>query len=128
MKAPLRFVLGSLLAASLATPAYADSVKCADGTSSERARGACSHHGGIATKTEARHHRDTKRDDRDTERDSEPVENSEKPMPADHERDRDRNAESGPVTARCKDGHFSHSAHHSGTCSGHGGVAEWLAK
>jgi Protein of unknown function (DUF3761) len=29
------------------------------------------------------------------------------------------------VTARCRDGDYSHSTHHSGTCSGHGGVAEW---
>ena len=30
------------------------------------------------------------------------------------------------ATARCKDGTYSHSQHRSGTCSGHGGVAEWL--
>jgi Protein of unknown function (DUF3761) len=29
------------------------------------------------------------------------------------------------VTARCRDGSFSHSEHHSGTCSGHHGVARW---
>lgn len=29
------------------------------------------------------------------------------------------------ATARCKDGSYSHSAHHSGTCSGHGGVSTW---
>jgi hypothetical protein len=37
-----------------------------------------------------------------------------------------RDAKSGKPTARCKDGTTSYSAHHSGTCSGHGGVAEWL--
>jgi Protein of unknown function (DUF3761) len=37
-----------------------------------------------------------------------------------------RDAKSGPPTAKCKDGTMSYSAHHSGTCSGHGGVAEWL--
>ncbi|MEQ4958860.1 DUF3761 domain-containing protein [Enterobacter hormaechei] len=30
------------------------------------------------------------------------------------------------VSARCKDGTFSHSKQHSGACSRHGGVAEWL--
>jgi hypothetical protein len=29
------------------------------------------------------------------------------------------------ATARCNDGTYSHSAHRSGTCSHHGGVAEW---
>jgi hypothetical protein len=36
---------------------------------------------------------------------------------------------SGPpagATAHCKDGSYSFSQHHSGTCSGHGGVAAWL--
>ena len=39
-----------------------------------------------------------------------------------------RDAKSGTPTAKCKDGTMSYSAHHSGTCSGHGGVAEWLDK
>jgi hypothetical protein len=30
------------------------------------------------------------------------------------------------ATARCNDGTWSFSQHRSGTCSGHGGVAEWL--
>ena len=30
------------------------------------------------------------------------------------------------ATAKCKDGSFSHSKHHTGTCSKHGGVAEWM--
>jgi hypothetical protein len=36
---------------------------------------------------------------------------------------------SGPpagATAKCNDGTYSFSQHRSGTCSGHGGVAEWL--
>lgn len=35
-------------------------------------------------------------------------------------------ANSSGATARCKDGTDSHSKHKSGTCSGHGGVDEWL--
>lgn len=30
------------------------------------------------------------------------------------------------ATARCRDGSFSFSRHHRGTCSHHGGVADWL--
>ena len=30
------------------------------------------------------------------------------------------------ATALCKDGDYSFSQHHAGTCSGHGGVASWL--
>lgn len=32
----------------------------------------------------------------------------------------------GGATARCRDGSYSFSRHHRGTCSGHGGVAQWL--
>jgi hypothetical protein len=31
------------------------------------------------------------------------------------------------ATAQCKDGTYSHAAHHSGACSHHGGVAKWLS-
>jgi hypothetical protein len=40
-----------------------------------------------------------------------------------------RGAAAGPpagATARCTDGTYSRSQHHSGTCSHHGGVAAWL--
>lgn len=30
------------------------------------------------------------------------------------------------ATARCRDGTYSFSRHHTGTCSRHGGVAQWL--
>ncbi|HEV7658377.1 MAG TPA: DUF3761 domain-containing protein [Allosphingosinicella sp.] len=29
------------------------------------------------------------------------------------------------ASAKCRDGTYSHSKHRSGTCSHHGGVAEW---
>ncbi|MGN5575902.1 MULTISPECIES: DUF3761 domain-containing protein [Citrobacter] len=38
------------------------------------------------------------------------------------------NAVESGATARCKDGSFSHSKQHSGSCSRHGGVAQWLAE
>ncbi|MDX1890430.1 DUF3761 domain-containing protein [Mycolicibacterium sp. 050158] len=31
------------------------------------------------------------------------------------------------ATAVCRDGDYSYSTHHSGTCSGHGGVSQWLS-
>lgn len=34
-------------------------------------------------------------------------------------------ASAGRPTAKCKDGSLSYSAHRSGTCSHHGGVASW---
>ena len=37
-----------------------------------------------------------------------------------------KTAPRGAATARCKDGSLSYSQHRSGTCSGHGGVGEWL--
>jgi F0F1-type ATP synthase membrane subunit c/vacuolar-type H+-ATPase subunit K len=32
----------------------------------------------------------------------------------------------GTVTGHCKDGTYSKSKHHSGACSRHGGVQQWL--
>ena len=32
------------------------------------------------------------------------------------------------ATAQCKDGTYSHSKHHTGACSHHGGVAQWLSQ
>jgi hypothetical protein len=31
------------------------------------------------------------------------------------------------ATAVCRDGDYSYSTHHTGTCSGHGGVKQWLS-
>ncbi|HEY0226972.1 MAG TPA: DUF3761 domain-containing protein [Mycobacterium sp.] len=31
------------------------------------------------------------------------------------------------ATAICRDGDYSYSTHHSGTCSGHGGVKQWIS-
>jgi hypothetical protein len=37
------------------------------------------------------------------------------------------NSDSAGATAQCKDGSYSHSKHHSGSCSRHGGVAKFLS-
>jgi hypothetical protein len=36
------------------------------------------------------------------------------------------NGDATGASAKCKDGSYSHSKTHKGTCSRHGGVAEWL--
>jgi hypothetical protein len=36
------------------------------------------------------------------------------------------NTDPAGATAKCKDGTYSKSQHRSGTCSGHGGVAQWM--
>jgi uncharacterized protein DUF3761 len=47
-----------------------------------------------------------------------------------HEVHQPAKSDSGAVpvgaTAKCRDGDYSFSEHHSGTCSGHGGVGQWL--
>jgi Protein of unknown function (DUF3761) len=42
-----------------------------------------------------------------------------------HRPEFDEDAPDG-ATARCRDGSYSFSRHHRGTCSHHGGVAQWL--
>ena len=37
-----------------------------------------------------------------------------------------QNTDPTGATARCKDGSYSHAKNHSGACSRHGGVAEWM--
>jgi hypothetical protein len=81
-------------------------VNCKDGTTSKAGRGACSHHGGVARNVAA-------------------------PGPAPANPPPSTSAPSkapvaGQPTARCKDGTMSYSKHHTGSCSHHGGVAEWL--
>ena len=36
------------------------------------------------------------------------------------------NADAAGATAKCKDGAYSHAKGHTGACSHHGGVAQWL--
>ena len=38
----------------------------------------------------------------------------------------DPGSSSGGATAVCRDGDYSYSTHRAGTCSGHGGVSQWL--
>ena len=99
-------------------------VRCKDGTTSRAGRGACSHHGGVATASddakadkESRSAQDTQRDESQAApRGRAPASTMQRAPPA------------GQPTARCKDGTLSYSQHRSGTCSRHGGVAQWLGQ
>lgn len=102
-------------------------VKCADGTMGTSGRGACSHHGGIAHSTGAA---------ATTTKPVPPAAPAMAPTPTapPAATQAPRNATgpgSGPndprgAIAKCKDGTYSHSKTHTGACSHHGGVQQWL--
>jgi hypothetical protein len=142
----LGMLLGALLFASPALHAESTSsdqtVTCKDGTTAKKGKGACSHHGGVAKPAESGTSKETKDSGKasssssskssSTKSSSSKSSSSQKAgsstgsggdQPA-------GSANSNPAgaTARCKDGTYSHSKSHSGTCSKHGGVAEWLDK
>jgi hypothetical protein len=118
-----------LLAASmtifaLALPAgAADSTApttCADGTTSTATgKGACSSHGGVqkAPKTPAAAPAPTA---------APAAAPAAAPPAAAAPKATGGNTDPTGATAKCKDGTYSKSQHRSGTCSSHGGVAEWL--
>ena len=130
-------------------------VTCADGTTAKAGRGACSHHGGVAQekstadnakKSSEKAEKSSKnktraeldKGEKQTEKKSggildslfgrKKADTAQGRSSTTTPRSSTRDAKSGNPTARCKDGTMSYSAHHSGTCSGHGGVAEWLDK
>jgi uncharacterized protein DUF3761 len=100
-------------------------VQCKDGTTSKGGRGACSHHGGIAGMAPADEARNRKpaRTEQESQAPHSPAPQARTPATAPQ-----RAPPAGQPTARCKDGSLSYSQHRSGTCSRHGGVAEWLAR
>jgi hypothetical protein len=93
-------------------------VMCTDGTTSNTSgKGACSHHGGVK-------HNGTAPVAAAAPAAAPP------PAPANTPAvGGSGNAPSNDPTgaiAKCKDGTYSHSKQHSGACSQHGGVAQWL--
>ncbi len=137
----MSFVAAPLMIAALALPAFADSTPttCKDGTTSEvSGRGACSGHGGVlkikkmkaakeaATEAAAPAAAAT------MAAPAAKVEKAEKAATKTAEAKAPTVAASATdpagATAKCKDGTFSHSKHHGGSCSNHGGVAEFLTK
>jgi hypothetical protein len=116
--------MGFLAAAPASVGAQeAATVTCKDGSSSKAGKGACSHHGGVAkagAATPAPQASPPPRNDNAVPPAASrraPAPGGSTPPPA---------AAPGKPTARCKDGALSYSTHHSGACSHHGGVAQWL--
>ena len=101
-------------------------VTCKDGTTSKGGKGACSHHGGVASgdmggpaaAPPPAAPKSSGAAPSTTQGRAAPA----SPRPGSS----GAPAQSGQPTAKCKDGSMSYSAHHSGACSHHGGVAEWL--
>jgi hypothetical protein len=89
--------------------------QCQDGSYSvaQSRQGACSGHGGVATWLDESATRETP---------APPPTETEPPAETPTSVTK---ADQGNATAKCKDGTLSYSKHHSGTCSHHGGVAEW---
>ena len=130
------FIAAPFLVFALSLPAWAadssDPTTCKDGTTSAATgKGACSGHGGVqkASKTKpaaataaattpaapaaAAAAAPTAAAKTSTATKSVPTASA-------------SNTDPTGATAKCKDGTYSKSQHHAGTCSSHGGVAEWL--
>jgi Protein of unknown function (DUF3761) len=114
-----------LLLFALAMPSVAADptpTTCKDGTTStSTGKGTCSGHGGVqkAAKTPAPAAAATPAAPPATAAKSSTAAKSAPTAAA-------GNTDPTGATAKCKDGTYSKSAHRSGTCSSHGGVAEWL--
>jgi uncharacterized membrane protein len=143
----LSLIAAPLMVAALSLPAFADATNCKDGTTSEvSGRGACSGHGGVLkvkkTKAEKKAEKAAKAAEAPAASAapaaaaaapaaapaSKAAVTKTAPAAASTKAPTAAADASDPAgaTAKCKDGTFSHSKHHSGTCSRHGGVGEWL--
>ena len=139
----LAFVAGARLSA------FADTVKCKDGTESQAGRGACSHHGGVAATgaaaapanqpagrvSEPKAPAAPAQAPRNAPPSSEwqgpigsvPPPNAPRSSshPNGHPSGNAKQPPTGRPTAQCRDGSWSYAQHHSGACSRHGGVSRW---
>jgi hypothetical protein len=146
-------LLALLATMTVASPASAQDkmVNCKDGSTSKGGRGACSGHGGVAdaapakkgdAKTDAKAPKaDAKAMKADAKMDAKApkadAKMDAKAPKADAKMDKAPKADAKPAakpaaagegkpTAKCKDGSMSFAKNHTGACSSHGGVAEWL--
>jgi len=117
--------LGVSAFAADVTAATAAAPLCKDGTTATHTgKGACSHHGGVnkagaaSTTTSAKSTAPAASTETPT--------SSKKTSAATAKSTSSGSVDANGATAKCKDGTFSHSKHHSGSCSHHGGVAEFL--
>jgi hypothetical protein len=107
----------------------AATVTCKDGSTGKAGKGACSHHGGVDKGAPAAPastgtpplapHKAPANDNAAPPAATQRSSPSSRSAPA-------TKAAPGQPTAKCKDGSMSYSAHHSGACSHHGGVGQWL--
>ena len=137
----IALALASLVLATVCTmPVYAADtsgpVTCTDGTTSPHGgRGACSSHGGIkkdaAPAAAATAAKPAPTAAATPAAPAAPAAAPAKPAAAASAASASTaahsvNSDATGATAKCKDGSYSHSKTHSGTCSKHGGVADWL--
>jgi len=133
--------LGLLSSAPLqAQDAATAAVTCKDGSSSKGGQGACSHHGGVnksaAASGEAATGAAASTPTPAAATKAAPAPAASATSAKTSETAADGSAmkstadstKSGTPTAKCKDGTMSYSKHHSGSCSHHGGVAQFLDK
>ena len=130
MKSIVGLLSSALLAATFSLPAAAAGdtaigITCADGTASPQAgKGACSHHGGVKQNGVSADVPTPAASPTHTAQATRPA--TEAPTGA---KGKDVGAAmAGEATAKCKDGTLSHAKTHSGACSKHGGVTQWLDK
>jgi len=123
----------SLLGLALLLPARAAdtaaTTTCKDGTTSTATgRGACSGHGGVQKASKSKPASDTAATPAAAAATSTAAPAQAKSSTASKSAPTTTAGNTDPTgaTAKCKDGTYSKSQHHSGTCSSHGGVAEWL--
>jgi hypothetical protein len=109
-------------------PGAAAQVRCKDGTSANAGPGACSHHGGVDKTAQTNPAPSAPGRERGAEpARAEPAPSTPKPAAGTAPASKTAPAPAGASpTAKCKDGTMSFAKHHSGACSNHGGVAEWL--
>ncbi|HME73373.1 MAG TPA: DUF3761 domain-containing protein [Myxococcota bacterium] len=118
------------------TPPSDATGKCKDGsyTTSASKKGACRGHGGVAEWTGG-----TASSTPATPAATAPAPATPKaasksetaattPAPAAAAAKTSSNTDPTGATAQCKDGTYSHSKHHTGACSHHGGVSQWLTQ
>ncbi len=128
-------VAALIFALALPVASHAKTVNCADGTTSKAGRGACSHHGGVAgattTPPNAKETPPPAKEKPPAAKETPPPAHTKatkpaSPVAAKSGTEKEEDTSAAGATAECKDGTYSHAAHHSGACSKHGGVARWM--
>ena len=137
---PLSLITAAVVAACFALPVTTEAqaatttvtVTCKDGTTSKAGKGACSHHGGVNKSATASAATSSKTATTTPAPTPAPAATaaatppkSTTPASSSSSGKSENNDPTGAI-AKCKDGLYSHSKHRSGTCSKHGGVAQWL--